>query len=153
HDETWIAKMTGTHRKRVQDRVPQARIYKVWNIPQDGAADTHYLDLVSDCLSQGKTSRLYKRLVYDDQIATDARAFLDAREIGGQFIIQATAKPGQDLEKVGAAIDQELARFLQSGPSATELDRVKTQFAANLVRGLDRVGGFGGKSDVLARGQ
>ncbi len=63
--------MTGTRREITQDRVPQARIYKVWNIPPYGAADTTYLDLLSDVLASGKTSRLYKRLVYDDQIATD----------------------------------------------------------------------------------
>src|SRR6266699_3309295 len=64
HQEVWIAKMTGTHRQIVQDRVPQARIYKIWNMPQYGSADADYLDLVSDILSTGKTSRLYKRLIY-----------------------------------------------------------------------------------------
>src|SRR5438034_2341449 len=68
HQEVWIAKMTGTHRQIVQDRVPQARIYKIWNMPQYGSADADYLDLVSDILSTGKTSRLYKRLIYDDQV-------------------------------------------------------------------------------------
>src|SRR6185312_11030382 len=55
HYEAWTAKMTGTHRERVQDRVPQARLYKVWNVPAYGSADNDYLDLVSDCLSHGKT--------------------------------------------------------------------------------------------------
>src|SRR5580698_8073609 len=80
--EVWIAKMSGTHRGTVQDRVPQARIYKVWNVPEFGSADLDYLDLVSDCLAEGKVSRLYKRLVYDDQIATQVRAGIDDREIG-----------------------------------------------------------------------
>ncbi|MGH9676196.1 MAG: M16 family metallopeptidase, partial [Candidatus Acidiferrum sp.] len=96
HQEAWPAKMTGTHRGMVQDRVPQARIYKVWNIPEYGSADGDYLEMVGDILSQGKTSRLYKRLVYDDQIATDVFAFAALREIGGQFRMQATARPGQD---------------------------------------------------------
>src|SRR5579862_1571721 len=78
--EAWVAKMTGTHRGTVQDRVPQARIYKIWNVPQYGAPDAEYLTLVANCLGQGKTSRLYKRLVYDDQIATDARASLSDNE-------------------------------------------------------------------------
>jgi zinc protease len=68
--EVWVAKMAGSHRGTVQDRVPQARIYKVWNVPQYGTPDADYLDLVASCLSDGKVSRLYKRLVYDDQIAT-----------------------------------------------------------------------------------
>jgi len=151
--EVWIAKMIGTHRGTVQDRVPQARVYKVWNIPQYGAADMDYLDLVADCLSEGKVSRLYKRLVYDDQIATDVRAEIDDREIGSQFDITGTARPGQDLAKVEKEIDEELTRFLQTGPTADELERVKTQYVARFVRGVDRIGGFGGTSDVLARGQ
>jgi len=151
--EVWIAKMTGTHRGTVQDRVPQARLYKVWNVPQFGSAEADYLDLVSDCLTQGKVSRLYKRLVYDDQIATEVRATVDENEIGSQFYITATARPGQDLAKVEKEVDEELARFLESGPTAQELERVKTQYVARFVRGVDRIGGFGGKSDVLARGQ
>src|SRR5215470_13180592 len=100
HVETWPAKMSGTHRQVVQDRVPQARIYKVWNIPEYGNTDSVYLDLVSDILTTGKSSRFYKRLIYDDQIATDAVGVVDLREIGGQFRVQATARPGQDLGQV-----------------------------------------------------
>lgn len=122
-------------------------------MPQYGAADADYLMLVSHCLAQGKVSRLYKRLVYDDQIATDVRALVDENEIGSQFYIIATARPGQDLSKVEKAVDEELARFLESGPEARELERVKTQYVAGFIRGVDRIGGFGGKSDVLAHGQ
>jgi zinc protease len=151
--EAWVAKMTGTHRGTVQDRVPQARLYKVWNVPQYGTADADYLMLVSRCLAQGKVSRLYKRLVYDDQIATDVQAYVDQNEIGSQFSIEATARPGQDLSKVEKEVDEEVARFLEAGPDPQELQRVKTQYAAGFIRGVDRIGGFGGKSDVLARGQ
>jgi zinc protease len=153
HQEVWIAKMTGTHREIVQDRVPQARIYKIWNVPEYGSADADYLDLVSNCLSEGKTSRFYKRLVYDDQIATDANAFVNLREIGGQFQIQATARPGQDLAKVEKELNEELARFLKEGPTPEELQRVKTEYAADFIRGIERIGGFGGKSDRLAQSQ
>ena len=151
--EVWVAKMTGAHRGTVEDRVPQARLYKVWNVPQYGTADADYLDLVADCLTEGKISRLYKRLVYDDQIATDVRAEIDDREIGSQFDITSTARPGQDLAKIEKEINEELARFLESGPTAEELQRVKTQYVARFIRGVDRIGGFGGKSDVLAHGQ
>ena len=153
HQEVWVAKMTGTHRQIVQDRVPQARIYKVWNMPEYGSADADYLDLVSDCLSQGKSSRLYKRLVYNDQIATNANAFVDLNEIGGQFRIQVTARPGQDLGQVEKETDEELARFLKDGPTAEELQRAKTQHEAEFIRGIERIGGFGGKSDRLAINQ
>ncbi|RPH35533.1 insulinase family protein, partial [bacterium] len=151
--EVWVAKRTGTQRQTVQDRVPQARLYKVWNVPQIGSEDADYLNLVSDILASGKTSRLYKRLVYDDQIATNVAAYLDGREIGSQFIIEATAKPGDDLTKVERAVDEELARLLKQGPTSAELQRVKTEQLAQFIRGIERIGGFGGKSDILARNQ
>lgn len=153
HFNTWIAKQTGTQREQVHDRVPQARIFKVWNIPQWGSRDATYLDMVSDLLASGKTSRLYKRLVYDDQIATNVNSYIDAREIAGQFYIEATAKPGGDLKKIEQAIDEELARLLKSGATERELQRVKTQFKASFIRGIERIGGFGGKSDILAMNQ
>jgi zinc protease len=153
HQQVWVAKMTGTHRQVVQDRVPQARIYKVWNIPEYGSADSVYLDLVSDILTTGKSSRFYKRLVYDDQIATDATALVDLNEIGGQFLAQATARPGQGLAQVEKALDEELARFLKDGPTAEELQRVKTGYDAHFIRGIERIGGFGGKSDRLAQNE
>lgn len=149
----WVAKRTSTQRGIMQDRVPQARIYKVWNVPAWGTADADYLDLVSDVLSKGKTSRLYRRLVYDDQIATDVNAYVDLREIGSLFVIEATARPGTELERVEKAVDQELARLLAAGPTPAEVRRVKTQHRAEFIRGVERIGGFGGKSDVLALGE
>lgn len=149
----WIAKMTGSHRQVAQDHVPQARLYKVWNVPQWGSEDADYLNLVGDILSTGKTSRLYKRLVYDDQIATDVAAYIDAREIGSQFNIQVTARPGDGLTKVEKEADEELARFLESGPMAHELERAKSNYMAGFIRGIERIGGFGGKSDQLVTSQ
>ena len=149
----WIAKMSGIHREILQDRVPQARLYKVWNVPQTGAPDETYLDLVASILTEGKNSRLYKRLVYDDQIATDVSAVNRSREIGGQFVIQATARAGDDLTKVEKAMDEELQRLLESGPDAHELERVKIQRLSEFLRGAERIGGFGGKSDILASNQ
>jgi zinc protease len=150
---TWIAKRTGSQRGLMQDRVPQARVYKIWNVPQWGSADAELLGLVSDVLSRGKSSRFYKRLVFDEQIATDASAYTDLREIGGLFVIQASARPGVDLAKVEKALDEELARFLAHGPTAAELERAKVQSRAGFIRGIERIGGFGGKSDVLAQGE
>jgi zinc protease len=151
--QAWVAKRTGSQRGIMQDRVPQARIYQVWNIPGWGTADADYLDLVTSVLSSGKSSRLYKRLVYDEQIATAVSASLDLREIGGLFVIEATARPDVDLARVQKAVDEELRRFLTAGPTLTELRRVKTQYRASFIRGVERIGGFGGKSDVLAQGE
>jgi zinc protease len=149
----WIAKRTGEHRQQMEDRVPQARIYKFWNVPQWGSAEGDYLNLISQVLSSGKSSRLYKRLVYDDQIATDVQASAYLSEIGGLFFIQASARPTESLVKVEKAIDEELSKFLAEGPTAAELQRVKTQHRARFIRGVERIGGFGGKSDVLAQNQ
>ncbi|MDX1624644.1 MAG: pitrilysin family protein [Gemmatimonadota bacterium] len=146
----WVAKMEGAHRQTVQDRVPQARVYKTWNVPPVGTTDQTLLELVGDVLSDGKSSRLYKRLVYDDQIATDVFAYVIDRQLGSQFRIQSTARPDVDLAEVEAAIDEELERFLAEGPTPTEVERVKADFLAGFARGVERIGGFGGKSDILA---
>ncbi len=151
--DVWVAQRTGMHRQSLQDRVPQARIYEVWNTPEWGAADDAYLDLVARVLTSGKSSRLFKRLVYDDQIATDVRAFQGSQEIGSTLLIQATARPGGDLAAVEKAMAEELARLLRDGPTAEEVERAKTDRLSGFVRGVERIGGFGGKSDVLAQSQ
>src|SRR5438309_3503275 len=158
--EVWTAKRTGTHRGWVQDRVPQARLYRIWNVPQFGSPEEAQLDLAAQVLGHGKTSRLYKRLVYKDQIATSAAADDDSNEIGGQFDFTITAKPDQDLQKAEAnfrnsetAADEELKSFLKNGPTEAELQLAKTQIFGNYARIVERIGGFGGKSDLLARCQ
>jgi len=151
--EKWIPRLAGTRRQTVADRVPQARLYKVWNIPPHGDIDTVRLHLASDVFANGKSSRLYKRLVYGEQTATDASAIVWGGEISGLFGITVTARPGGDLKKVEQAVDEELARFLASGPTPEELERAKAQQFAGFVRGIQRIGGFGGKSDILAMNQ
>jgi zinc protease len=150
HEQSWIADRDEPHRQLMEDRVAQARLYLVWNIPEFGDPRADLLNLVSDVLALGKTSRLDRRLVLEDRIATDVSAFVDLREIGGQFYVVATAQPGQPLAPLEKAIREELSRFLDEGPTAEELRRVKTQHLASFVRGVERIGGFGGKSDVLA---
>jgi zinc protease len=151
--EVWVAKRTRTHRGTVQDRVPQARLYRVWNVPEFGSPEETQLDLVAQILGRGKTSRLYKRLVYKDQTATSATASNDTREIGGQFDFTLTATPGGDLKKVGKAADEELQNFLKNGPTETELQIAKTQILGDYTRIVERIGGLGGKSDLLAHCQ
>ncbi len=151
--EVWVAKRTGTHRGWVQDRVPQARTYRVWNVPQTDSPDEALLDLTAHILGQGKTSRLYKRLVYKDQIATSATAEDSNNEIAGQFTFTLTAKPGGDLKAVETAADEELQKFLKNGPTEAELQLAKTQIFGQYARIMERIGGFGGKSDILARCQ
>ena len=151
--EAWIARRTGEHRQAMADRVPQARVYLVWNTPSWDQPDSEDLELAARILSSGKTSRLYKRLVYDNQIATDVSAMQMGGEIAGQFMMTATARPGADLKPVEAAAREELTRFLEKGPTQAELDRARTEMLAAFTRGVERIGGFGGKSDVLAQGE
>ncbi len=153
HQRAWIARMAGEHREVVEDRVPHGRIYKIWNVPGYGTASADHLRMAAAVLSSGKTSRLYKRLVYDEQIATQVGAYLDEREIGSQFVVVATARQGEDPRKIEKALDEELARFLEHGPAERELERVKAQSYAAFVRGVERIGGFGGKSDILNTSQ
>ena len=151
--EEWIAKMSGERRAMLQDRVPQARIYKVWNIPGYKQRDFTLVDMVGDLLAGGKNSRLYKRLVYTDRTATAVNAFIGPFEIGSQLQLIVTVKPGSDPAVVEKALDEELARFLATGPTAAELERVRTTNYANFVRGMERIDGFGGKSSILAESQ
>jgi len=145
-----LARRSAESRWVLEDRVPQARLHLIWNGPAWGMDDVDYLTVAGDVLSTGKSSRLYKRLVYEDQIATDVEAFAYPRELGGLFGIVATAQPGMGLAALEAAIREELAEFRRRGPTADELARSKTGQRAEFLRGLENVGGFGGKSDVLA---
>ncbi|HEY7863498.1 MAG TPA: pitrilysin family protein, partial [Thermoanaerobaculia bacterium] len=153
--KSWTAKRTGRQREIAQDRVPQSKVSMVWNVPGAGTADGDYLKLVSDVLVSDidKGSRLFKRLVFDDQTATQVSAYVDEKEIGSQFVIEATAQPGGDLSKVEKAIEEELARLLKDGPTAEEVARARTIRLAGFVQGAERIGGFGGKSDILARSE
>ncbi len=148
--DQWVARMQGEHRMHMTDRVPQARIYKIWNVP--GIADplTPQMDLIADLLGGGKTSRLYQRLVYEDQLATGVDVGTWGKELGSQFLIIATAKPGIPVATLEKALNEELQRFLDDGPEGDELERTRTAMFANFVRGLERIGGFGGKADILA---
>ncbi len=148
--DQWVAKRSGSSRQSAQDRVPQTRILKMWNVPGDATRDRVLLNVVAQVLSSGKTSRLYKRLVYDEQIATTAFAYIDTREIASLFTIQVDAKKDADPAKVERAVDEELAKLLANGPTQDELDRAKTDVFSGFIRGVERIGGFGGKSDVLA---
>jgi zinc protease len=149
HDE-WVVKLDRDKREVMQDRVPQARLYKVWGGPSVTDRDTELLSLLGSILAGGKNSRLYERLVYNDQIATSAQADMESIEIGGMFSVVATAQPGGDLAAVEDAVNEEIARLLADGITDEELERVKAQYRSGFIRGLESIGGFGGKSDLLA---
>ena len=150
--DTWVPRLEQDRRMVTEDRVPQARVYKTWPIPEWGSIDSEWLALADGVLSEGQTSRLHQRLVYEEQVATDIGGYVFLGELSGTYTIYATAQPGQDLAEVERMMDEEIQRFFDHGPTREELERVITQTRASFIRGIERVGGFGGKSGILAEG-
>lgn len=155
--QTWIAKRNEERRDAMQDRVPNARIYLVWNTPPATDAVSDRLDLVADILAGDASGVLTQQLVQKEKLATAIDAAVYAREIAGQFWIQADVAPGVDPLKLEQRIRAELEQFKRSGPpsnllTAEALARAQTTYRANFLRRLEKLGGFGGKTDVLATG-
>ncbi len=150
---TFVAKMTERRELETYDRVPQERVNYVYNVPAYGDEALERLRLASMILGSGKNSRLYKRLVYDEQLATSVYVYVDENEIGSQILVVADARQGVPLAQVEDAIAQEMAKFLDEGPTDDEMTRARMSFFADRVSRLERVGGFGGKSDILARNE
>ena len=146
----WIAKRADSKREIMFDNVPQTRIYKVWNVPEDGTREAEALSLAAASLSSGKNSPMYQELVYKTSLATSAGAYYYGREIAGLFVMYADVSPGGDAAEVEKVMDNTLADFLRKGPNATALKNIRTEVVSGLIFGLQRIGGFGGKSDILA---
>ncbi len=133
----------------LEDRVELPRLYLAWHSPalfSDGDAE---LDLFADLLGNGKTSRLYRALVYEQRIATEVAASQNSRELGSFFQVVATAAHGRTLAEVDRAITREIATLVDKGPTKAELERCLVQAEAHFIYRLQTVGGFGGKSDQL----
>ena len=143
------ASLSREHRIVMEDRVELPRIYIAWLSPAMFAPDDAELDLVGDLLANGKTSRLYRTLVYERRIALDVSAHQHSRELGSFFLLAATAAPGQSLAEIYAEIDAELDRLSAMGPTDDEMERALAQAEAQFIYRLQTVGGFGGKSDQL----
>ena len=148
--ERWIAKRLEEKREVMFDNVPQARIYKIWNVPERDTEAAAHFDLASSILVGGKNSPLYKELVYEKQIATNVSSFYYDREIAGMFFITADVVAGVDPAIVEQSMDEVMEAFIKKGPSTKLLKAEKTKAIAGFIRGIQRIGGFGGKSDLLA---
>ena len=133
----------------LEDRVELPRLYLAWHSPALFATGDAELDLVAEVLASGKTSRLYRTLVFEQRIATEVAASQNSREVGSFFQIVATAAPGRTLAELERAITQEIDTFIQGGPTAVEMERCRAQAEAQFVYRLQTVGGFGGKGDQL----
>ncbi len=148
--EKWIPQLDRNIRDEMEDQVPQVRIYRAWHVSTWKDADTARLNLLAGVLAGSKSARLTKRLVYDKGWATSVSAGVNDAELGGTFNLIATVKPGVDPLEVEREMDRILAELLDKGPTDAELKRVKTSDLADFSRSLERLGGFGGRSDVLA---
>lgn len=148
--EQWIPALERNIRDEMEDHVPQVRIYRSWHASAWKDADTPRLALLAEVLAGSKSARLDKRLVYDKGLATSVSAYLNDAELAGTFNIVVTVKPGTDPLLVEREIDAIVAELLEKGPTAAELARVKTRTLSDFSRSLERLGGFGGRSDVLA---
>src|SRR6266702_3240252 len=133
--------ITSERRAVVTDQVELPRVYMGWITPpvfQKGDAESN---LFSQILGGGKSSRLYKSLVYEKQIAQDVSTSTEETRLGSIFELTVTAKPGVKPEDLEKTIDAELAKLQAEGPSAAEVERARNVTETALVRGLERTNG------------
>jgi zinc protease len=145
----YLAALDGEKIVEVADRVPQERVYIAWPAPEFFGADEAPLNLASRILTDGLASRLNKALVYDKPLCTNVNSFNDTNEIAGEFIVIATARPGASLAEIERTIGEEIAKLAKAGPTAEELSRAQAKQEYDFVTGLEGIGGFGGKADLL----
>jgi zinc protease len=131
------------------DRVQLPRLYLAWHTPAAFAPGDAAMDVAASLLTGGKNARLYRRLVYELQIAQDVNAFQQSQGLGSIFFIIATARPGQTLDKIQGVIDEELEKLRAAPPDQREMSRTLNQLESGFYRNMERVGGFGGKADQL----
>jgi len=141
--------LTGVQKKTITDRVQLSRLYLAWLTPRHFEPGDAALDMVADVLAGGKNSRLYKRLVYDMQIAQDVSAFQASAALSSSFQIVATPQQGHTVAELLKVIDEEIQKLQREPPTAHELERSVNQTEASFYNRMERVGGFGGKADQL----
>ena len=141
--------ITAEKRLTVTDRVELPRLYMAWITPaifKEGDADA---DITASVLGGGKSSRLFKKLVYERQIAQNVSATQQSLILGSKFTVEVTARPGHSLDEIEAAVNEELSRLRSQGPEAVEIERARNTIESQTIQGLETVGGFGGKADRL----
>jgi zinc protease len=141
--------LNGVTKRTITDKVQLPRVYVAWLTPPHFAPGDAALDMVADALAGGKNSRLYKRLVYDLQIAQDVSAYQASQALSSYFVIQATARPGHTTEELLKVIDEEVVKLQNETPPDRETQRSKNTIEASFLKRLEQVGGFGGKADQL----
>ena len=141
--------LNGVQKRTITDKVQLPRLYLSWLTPRVYAPGDAALDVVGDVLAGGKNSRLYKRLVYDMQIAQSVFAAQSSRALSSSFMIVATPRPGHTVEELQKIIDEEIVKLQSEPPSQHELERSINQWEASFYNRMESAGGFGGKADQL----
>ena len=141
--------LTGVKKQTITDRVQLPRLYLAWLTPQQLAPGDAALDVVADVLAGGKNSRLYKRLVYDLQIAQDVSAGQNSQALSSFFLIEATPQPGHTVEELQKVIDEEIVKLRKEMPSEHEVRRALNQIESSFYDRMERVGGYRGKANQL----
>src|SRR5215471_12743532 len=141
--------LTGVQKRTITDRVQLPRLYLAWLTPRHFEPGDAALDMVADVLAGGKNSRLFKRLVYDMQIAQDVSASQQSQSLSSSFQIVATPRPGHTVAELQKVIDEEIQKLQREPPSAHELERSVNQTEASFYNRMEKVGGFGGTADQL----
>lgn len=136
-------------RVRLEDQVQLPRTYLAWQSPKSYAEDDAALAILGEILSTGKSARLNRRLVMDEQIAQSVSAWQHGQALAGTFMIVATAKPGVALQRLEREIDEEIARIAREPPSALELARVHNRIESLMIFGLEPVSGSNGRAATL----
>ena len=149
----WIPARQEVVREVMYERVPQIRSFRYWAVPGWTAKDRALLTLAASVLGEGKNSRLYRALVYELQLASSLSVQLQPFELASLFSIDTTLAEGATIEQVDDIIEQELKLLLRDGPREDELQRARARIVSNIVRGLERIGGFSGKASTLAQSE
>ena len=145
----WIPRLDGEKVVEVNDRVTQDRVYLGYPAPAIGDDGEAALTLGARILGEGLRSRLGKALVYDTKLCSDVNAQYFPGEIAGVFVVTATLRPGSKIADAEAIISRELGRLAKQGPTATELKAARSRELTATISGLQTLGAFGGKSDIL----
>jgi len=141
--------ITAERRVVVPDQVELPRVYMAWLTPPFFKPGDSEADAAAGALGGGNSSRLYKKLVYEKQIAQDVVAYQYSLALQSVFQIVATVRPGHTAAEVEAAIAEEVEAFRKSGPSEAEVERARNTFETRVLTGLEMMGGFGGVADTL----
>lgn len=146
----WVPQLSTNVRDEMQDRIPETVLLRAYHIPGWKEQDLDYFRLLNGILSGSKSAALNRRLIYEKQVASNVDTWVDDQELSGLLNILVTVKKGIDPAVAEQELDAVLKNIIERGPTAAEMDRAKSRYLANFSRSIERTGGFGGRSDVLA---